>query len=171
MKKIIKGLFAIVAVTVILTACSSSKKASHVDPVEQTKVDNAQNEEDNRVELLTFKRTSCYGRCPVYDLKIYADKTCEIDGKLFFIVEGKHDGELTQIQYDKIIKTINDIKYFTLNDVYDDRLVQDIAATFITVTMNGKTKSIKSRYGSPKELRDFLTAIHELAKLVEWKKK
>lgn len=170
MKKINKGLLTIVAATVILTACSSSKKTSHTDPVEQAKVENTKNKEDNRVELLSFKRTSCYGRCPVYDLKIYADKTCEIDGKLFFIVEGKHDGALTHAQYDKIIRTINEINYFKFNDEYDDRLVQDIPATFITVTMNGKTKSIKSRYGSPAQLRDFLTSIHELAKSLEWKK-
>ncbi|MFT6716344.1 MAG: hypothetical protein ACJA0Q_000980 [Saprospiraceae bacterium] len=165
MKKVIVGML----VMMLMVACSSTKEvANNSNSITEETV--TKTNEVKKVELLTFKRTSCFGRCPVYDLKIYSDKTCEVDGKLFFIVEGIHQGALTQSQYDDVLKRIKDINYFELKDVYDDPFVQDIPASYVSVQLDGKAKSIKSRYNSPKELTIFLTYLHELTIGMVWSK-
>ncbi len=123
-----------------------------------------------QLEVLNFRRTSCYGRCPVYDFKIYEDGSCEIIGKLFFLVVGAHKAQLTDAQYAEVMKRIEDIDYFQLKAVYDDPYVQDVPASYISVRANGRVKEIKSRYQSPPKLVEFLTYLHKMANELEWRK-
>ena len=169
MKRSLSQITVISMLLLSIVACSSTKQTTEKsDATADAKEEGGKTVE--KTEVLNFKRTSCFGRCPVYDFKVYTDKSCEIDGKLFFVVEGAHEGELTQAQYDHIIAEVAEIKFFDLQDQYDDPLVQDVAATFITVTLDGQSKAIKSRYRAPAALVDFSTEIHELAKGLKWEK-
>jgi hypothetical protein len=169
MKRSILRMIVVSIVLLSLSGCFSSKKtAGKTDATAEEKSEVTKNE--RKQEVLNFKRTSCFGRCPVYKFRVYADKSCELDAQLFFVVEGAHKGQLTQAQYDHIIAKVGEINFFELQDEYDNPLVQDIATTFITVTLDSQSKSIKSRYRAPATLRDFSTEIHELAKGLKWEK-
>lgn len=167
MKNRILKSVAIALCSMALVACSSTKSAKG----NQSESSGELSSEMLKKEFLSFKKTSCLGKCPVYEFKILNNKSCSVNGELFFVVEGEHEGNITQAQYDEIVQKVKAIDYFNLSDFYDNPLVQDIPATYITVNMGEKTKSIKSRYKSPQELRDFLTYLDELAKSIQWKKK
>jgi len=168
MRKLIVGL---AVGMMLMNSCSSSKQTTKNSNSEGTPGEvTAKVDEVKKDQVLSYKRTSCLGRCPVYDFRIYSDKTCDVDGKLFFVVEGEYEGVLTQAQYDDVLKRINDINYFDFDNSYDDPYVQDIPATYISVQLNGKSKSIKCRYDTPAELKDFLTHIHGLATGMKWGK-
>ena len=59
----------------------------------------------------------------------------------------------------RIINKINEVHFFRLDDNYDGE-VTDLPSTYITVNMNGKSKTIRARYEYPNQLDELIKLIH-----------
>lgn len=148
--------------SLIAVACSSAKKS------QQSNFISAKSED--KVEVLYFQKTSCNGRCPAYVFKLYSDLTCEIDAKVFFIVEGRNSGRISINEYEALLKKMETPDFNQYNDSYNDTLLQDVPATIVGFNHKGKTKKITCVVRTPDSLMKLNSEIEEMIKKVEWKK-
>lgn len=112
---------------------------------------------------------ACFGRCPVYKLKIYKSGYTVFDAIKWNKVEGVFYTKLEASTMQSILDSANAIGYFNLKDEYDNNMVTDLPATQTIIHGDGKYKAIRNRYGGPQELKDFETWFHMLFENTNWK--
>ena len=126
-------LFSILLASIFTISCSSSKKATsatekgtevkelETTPKESTtKIDDREDKlkktiasyPDSLVVLL--KRTPCYGKCPIYILKIYASGYATYEGKNFVEMEGNYAGKMGKESIAALLKKVDEINFFEL---------------------------------------------------------
>lgn len=174
----------ILLVAIVLTAlisCNSKKKLAEEDEQPVGKMNNTSNgasenktlgitnAESEIKYMLQYKTTSCYGRCPVYDFELFEDKTCTINGKLFYKVEGKNEGQLSDEQFQNLEMMIDSLDFFELQDVYDDTLLMDATTYYIALNIEGNYKQVKCRVNTPAHLRLFLSRLEAIIDEIDWK--
>jgi hypothetical protein len=122
--------------------------------------------------LITIERTSCFGSCPVYSAKIYADGTVVYKGTEFVKVKGKKQYNISQERIKTLIEEFQKINYFSLKDKYDadenGMSITDQPTTITSISLDGKQKSVVNYYCAPKELEKLEEKIESLANLDEF---
>jgi hypothetical protein len=98
--------------------------------------------------VISLERTSCFGECPVYSVTIDAKGNVTYDGKKLVRVEGRQNDRIPASSVTALLETVNRIQFFDLQDRYR-ALVSDNPTTFVTVTLNGRSKRIGQLYGRP----------------------
>lgn len=142
-------------------------KGEKEDPREKLLADAIADYPDSLVAML--KRTSCYGRCPVYRFNIYSSGSVNYYGKANTEMEGMYTGKLTGENVALILEKIEEIKFFELNNIYDTN-VTDFPSINVYANKDGKKKQIIDRQGGPKELKELEALLDEMIKLVKWTK-
>lgn len=159
MKKLILLSF---LVSGIFLSCASSKKKS------------SETKEKKTVKTIgdslffSMSKTACYGRCPVYEVKVYLSGYAELSAKQNLKQKGFYTTKLPLEKLAEVKKKADEINYFSLNDVYDSP-VTDFPSTYTQLNADGKSKTIKDRIGGPDPLRDFEKWLHEeFIEKTEW---
>jgi len=116
-------------------------------------------------------RGACFGRCPVYELKIYNNGLVVLKGKNFVDKIGEYVMELSPNEMMTFVSKAKEIKYFELDDSYDNKNVTDLPGTSTTIVIDGKRKKVYSRIGAPKELKEFEALFDALIKSNKWVKR
>ncbi len=114
---------------------------------------------------VTLVRQGCFGTCPIYTLTVNADGSVDYNGSRFVMVEGEQSSKISLKNVKKLIKKINEINYFSLNNEYTYNATFDVGSASTTVIMNGKTKSILHAFedtSAPEELTEFEDFIDEI---------
>lgn len=178
-----KKLYSILPILLLvfaLQACKSSKEVVDVKdsvteaPTKGTEVATEEtavisnNDNVERTLFASIERTPCFGRCPTYTMKIYADGFVEFNGKRDHDMLGLYTTTITQEQMDAILEKANNIGFFTFDDKYDDGMVTDLPSTTTTVVAGGKEKSVMRRHGHPKSLVQLEQAMDDLIKSARW---
>jgi len=117
---------------------------------------------------LSYERTPCFGRCPVFTFSIDSDGSCLYHGKNFVDNIGWYEGKLDESQLLAIYTIIEEISYFELEDKYD-ALISDLPATITNVTIGEKTKRVYDRYHGPDNLQDLYEELDLMIANVELK--
>jgi hypothetical protein len=120
-------------------------------------------------QLVSLKRTPCFGRCPMYRVTIMDNGELVYEGKRFVEKIGTYSGLITGQDVENIIKKINEVKYFEMEDAYDVPIA-DFPTCVTTVNLDGKSKSIMNKQGAPGELKQFELYIDSLLEGLELKK-
>lgn len=111
----------------------------------------------NQHPIIEIERTPCFGKCPVYILKIYENGNIDYNGVKNVARKGKETIQLNSKQHKNLIKQFESLPFSDYKTEYGKQ-IRDI--TYIYVTYKGK--KIKMTLGSaPKEL---LNQIHYLEK-------
>ena len=100
-----------------------------------------------------YERTPCFGRCPVFELKIYRSGYAVYEGKNFVDLIGFYHTTFTATSLQKINDTAEAIKYFSLKDSYDNPYVTDLPTITTEIHTEKHNKSVAARYQSPAELQ------------------
>lgn len=145
---------------VFLVACASTNKGG-TEEVVQEPVDSV---------FAFIKRTPCYGTCPVYEITVYESGYAVYHAERFLDSLGKFEGWLTRQQIDSIKAYAKQVEYFSLDDVYDDMYVTDVPSTRTRMRFDGKDKSIRNRYKSPRKLASFEKFLDDKLAAVKWKR-
>ena len=106
-------------------------------------------------EIISIKRGSCFGTCPIYLISISSDKSGIYHGKKFVEKTGTVEFKLSEKEINFILQKANEINYCQLEDEYLER-ISDLPRTYIQIF----DKKILDYYGAPKELK-------ELEKLID----
>jgi len=97
----------------------------------------------DQAALLELSRGPCYGPCPVYTVKIKGDGHVEFEGQKNVKVKGKQTGQITQAQFAEIVRILQRIRFWSLED-RAFRWCFDTPAVAISVKLNGKEKRVSS---------------------------
>ncbi|HEY0324142.1 MAG TPA: DUF6438 domain-containing protein [Pyrinomonadaceae bacterium] len=127
--------------------------------------------------VITIERTACFGPCPMYKLAIYADGRVVYEGKNNVKQTGKVESSITQDKIRELVAAFEQIEYFKLKDRYSGQdcpqMWTDHPSAITSLTMNGKSKTVKHYYGCQGlEILDRLTKleskIDEAANVNQW---
>ena len=118
----------------------------------------------------SIKRTPCYGRCPIYEAKIYKTGFVIYEGKRFVDKEGVFITRFTSDQLLEISQKANDLQFFKLNDEYDSP-VTDFPTTYTSINNGEITKMVKNRVGGPENLKALESFMDEMLNTASWTKK
>ena len=101
--------------------------------------------------VFTLKRTACYGKCPQYELRLYANGLINYEGKMFVDKIGCFQFSISKKKIDQLFNLINEVNYFSFDDVYDAE-VSDVPSIITEVNYQNKSHQIIDRFKGPKEL-------------------
>ncbi|MFP5470660.1 MAG: DUF6438 domain-containing protein [Bacteroidia bacterium] len=146
-------------------ACSSNKKTTKADAKQFYNV------ADTSV-VMTISKTYCFGKCPVYDMKIMANGNVSLKAIDHLHIEnGDYTSTISQATIELLYNTALEINYFSLDSIYTNEYIQDVPTTY-TLLMNKDTKEIKrieNKWEAPAELKTFEEKLHALVTQLQWK--
>lgn len=117
---------------------------------------------------LSYERTACYGRCPIYKINIYDGGYATYDGINFVDKMGKFHGYFAESTLIDLEKTLNDMYFFQLEDAYDNPSLSDLPSKIIVVNTPVREKRITARYNVPQELIQLFEKIDGIIDANEW---
>jgi hypothetical protein len=117
--------------------------------------------------VIRLERTACYGTCPVYSVTIDGKGAVSFQGKAFVRAQGRQTDRIPLSSVAAIVATAKRIGFFELRNSYR-AMITDLPTTFVTITMDGRTKRIEDYHGAPKELTQLESEIDEAARTRRW---
>lgn len=129
--------------------------------------------------LITLERTPCYGTCPSYKLTISADGSVLFEGRRFVKKIGTAESRISQEALRELTERFDKINYFDLRNRYDNPgdgckdWTTDGPSAITSITINGKSKSVRHYYGCRGievlvELKKIEQAIDDAVNTAQW---
>jgi (2Fe-2S) ferredoxin len=117
--------------------------------------------------VIEYRRTPCFGTCPIFNFKVYESGRALYEGKNFVDMIGVYYTNVTPDQVQKIMRVAEQIKFFQMQDAYDGA-VTDLPSVHVSLKKNGEIKTVKNRYQGPKELKVLYEELDGLIKSLNW---
>jgi hypothetical protein len=169
---------AAIAFLTIFFACDQ-KKAQGTDnvtkktnPIEDVaeKEDPAEQPADKPYEAVGYKKTPCFGKCPVYEVKIYSDNTATWYGKMNVERIGWYEAKLTGTKVQDIKDKASELGYLDFYNEYPvEHKVADLPSTITTVRYGDMIKSVKNTIEGPEKLNEFEAYLEGVINRLDWK--
>jgi len=167
MKKLTTILCLVLLAGLTFSACKSSKKANGTDASGKEVTKNKKADKDSL--YAEIQTSPCYGTCPVYKMSIYKSGFVVLEAKRFLDSLGVFHGWLDDAKMKEIASYAKEIGYFELDSVYNDMNVTDVPSTKTTLNIEGKKKTILSRWEVPRPLRSYEKMLDSYRTTIKWK--
>lgn len=134
-------------------------------------ISNAQ-QVDETLLVATLERTTCYGNCPYYEVKIYANGIATYYGKKNVEFIGKHRAKVSQRFIQELLNKAKLVGYESFDNKYPQKglgIIDFPMCITSLKTINGK-KIIYNRNDSPQKLVEYQEFFDELIEDIEWQK-
>jgi hypothetical protein len=102
--------------------------------------------------LISYERTPCFGRCPVFKIKVYESGYTTYQGVNFVEYMGYFYTRIDASKLAEIKAAISASDFFSLEDRYDNEQVMDLPSKIYQVDIEGMNKRITARYQVPESL-------------------
>ncbi len=164
----------LVILAVIFVACTPkvTEKAidtnTNTEPVEEAKpVVEAKPERETPTEptksdrevyvMVKFKKTPCYGKCPMYNVELYNNGRVVYNGKKFVERVGTYEAKISEADVKMVKQKFFDIEFLDLPNEYpvDGQKIADLPSTIIDFRVGDMIKQVRDRHGAPDKLKDF----------------
>lgn len=186
--------FCLIFIYLLINACSP-KKAKVLSETTQVQVDSVFVEKDT-VEVVTIdstliedtvaiippepvipsvmaklQRKACFGKCPVFELRIYEDGLVIYNGKNHVPRVGWHEAQLDSSAVQYLQKRANDIGFFEMKPTYPPygQVISDVPTTITYIKKAEQEKTIINHHSSPVRLQRFERYIDTLMDTLSWK--
>ncbi len=141
----------------ILASCNSSQKLSG-------------STDDYSKTTIIYEETACFGECPIYVMTLDgATMLATYKGKANTTKIGTYTKTISSDEYSKFMEALEQANFTKLNDAYLG-LAPDFPIRIITLTKEGKTKTVKNRSDAPPELGVLEQVFKVFANTDGWKK-
>ena len=126
--------------------------------------------------IISLQRTSCFGPCPVYTVKIDARGSVTYEGEKFVRVVGRQIARVDRSVVARLLTHAERIHFFDMRNAYrsidnpdgSTTTVTDLPTKIVTITSNRRTKRVEDYVGAPATLEEFERAIDEAAGSNRW---
>lgn len=145
-------LILVIALFVSLFSCKSTKDASR---------------DSSNFVRFALDRGPCFGKCPVYSLKIYSDGLATYDGRPFAKKLGKYEKHLDKNEVKKLDKAFKDANFFDFQDIYVSEIV-DLPMVKIYHNNGKQSKSVEGREDRPAKLMELQFMLEKIAESEDW---
>jgi hypothetical protein len=125
-----------------------------------SQIDNKNRIKEKSELSLSMIRSGCYGRCPIYDLKIQPDGKVLFEGRFWTEIKGKAEDTITAKQFEQLISEIEKAKFFSLESAYNydsnncPSTATDFPSVKLYIKLDGKEKTIDHYLGCLEENRE-----------------
>ena len=110
--------------------------------------------------VLIFGRTPCFGKCPHFIARVFADGRVEYEGFRYAPVEGKREAKLRPETVRSLLQAAEKAGFRQMQDTYSSG-ASDMPSTGLTITYpDGTTKSVRAEDNVPAELQSLFTRIN-----------
>lgn len=122
--------------------------------------------------VAVLEKTTCYGKCPVFEVRLFSNGHLTYLGKKEVAMLGRYEAWTDLTLLEKVKAAAYQVHYFQLAEVYptNQRQIEDIPLTITYLNFDDREKTIMNNYGSPKALRDFEDLLEGLLLKVNWKR-
>ena len=108
--------------------------------------------------LLFFKRSSCFGKCPAYDLSVWTDGTAHYNGRAYTDLPGQWTCTLDSMGLNEVSQWIaaNNLSQMSPSYPSDpEEWIPDLPSTTLIWKMNGISGMIFHNHSAPESYRQF----------------
>jgi len=116
---------------------------------------------------IEMSKTGCYGRCPIYDIKIDGKGNVFFSGKRFVNKEGERKKQLSAEATNNLFKAFIDSNFWNFEDEYTEN-VSDLPTTYLSLSNGGKSKKVTDYYGAPDALKRLEKLVENVANSDGW---
>ncbi len=122
--------------------------------------------------LASIRKTSCFGKCPVFEFRVFSDGRLEYDGKRFVEMEGLYEATAPEGMLEAIKTEAKKSGYMNLEDDYptNGARIPDLPSTYTSLKFEEAEKKIKNNHNAPKALIAFEKYLVSWIEKVAWKK-
>lgn len=132
--------------------------------------------QDSTRAVITLERTTCFGTCPAYTVRITSDGRVDYEGKQFVRVTGHVSADIPAEDVAALVDAFDQIGYFTLDDSYrfvvhadgTHSFVTDLPTTTTSIQLGNRTKKIVDYVGAPAVLKELERRIDAVAGTMRW---
>lgn len=117
---------------------------------------------------ISFEKTACFGRCPVYKVKIYQSGFATYEGINFSERLGLYSYWFTDLDIERIYQSALAIDFFELDEEYNNPLVSDLPSTQTRINLNGQDHKVKARMNVPEKLKMFQSELADILLDRDW---
>jgi Domain of unknown function (DUF6438) len=139
----------------LLTACATvNSPAAAATPAAHTLV-------------ASLERGPCFGSCPAYAVRVYADGAVEFDGRRFTALTGHHTGSISAERLAELAAAFKAAAFSTLKPEYTHATVTDMPY----LTISDGTKTVRHALGdehAPASLVTLESAIDQAVTISQW---
>lgn len=118
-------------------------------------------------ELITYSKTPCFGKCPVYKMHIYSDGMAILEGEQNMNHIGTYHYQLTDDELNTLIALIDQTDFSKMEDRYYGN-VSDLPSTGLKVKRPNFEKEIGGNMGFPEDLLTVFTELNGYAHSERW---
>ena len=147
---------------------TASSSASEADS-EKPQTTDVKKQSDDQSIYFEMEKTPCFGRCPVYILKIYANGNAVLTGKQNLDKIGDYKKNIGGEKVKELVSAFEAAGFFKMEDQYLSKAT-DLPTTWVTFRNNGKSKKIRDYHNAPQELKELEQMLHELTEQDGWEK-
>jgi hypothetical protein len=126
---------------------------------------------------VTLERTACYGRCPVYTVRLSGDGTVAFHGERFTATSGDAAGKVPREWVAALVREMNAAGYWSLGESYAagsaacPNSPTDLPSEIITLTAGGRSKRVehyRACSGAPASIAAMASRIDQIAGTEKW---
>ncbi|MDF7813658.1 DUF6438 domain-containing protein [Hymenobacter sp. YC55] len=151
----------------LLASCASQAqqlpKAPQTATKQKVKTDKAATSKPatEATPVIVFRKTPCFGYCPHYEARIYADGRMSYEGFEYAPVEGKREVRMPAATIKSILDKARALHFTELPEQYTLG-TSDLPATSLTINpAKGTAKTVIAEEGVPADLKSFLDYVEK----------
>lgn len=171
-KYLILKIFILLSLTA-LVATGCGRKTAQI--AQMDRIDSLNDFEEEEDHLLgKFRRTGCFGDCPVFRVLFYTGGVAIFTGENFVENLGPHIGHYDEGQFRKIIDYAFEKGFFDLEEFYPvDRrdFIPDLSNTLTTLVIKKGSKTVDHNNSGPELLLEIEQKIQALIDKIEWEER
>ncbi|MBM3428263.1 MAG: hypothetical protein FJX95_05725 [Bacteroidetes bacterium] len=118
--------------------------------------------------LLLYKKTPCFGSCPVFTMTVMMDGTVYLMGKKNMTLLGDYTSEWNADLLNELDHKMAQLQFYQLPRVFDQTQVTDLPSTYIGYTNGNHVQTIKCRYQTPQGLKDLAIWLDQEIEKTKW---
>ena len=174
MKSIIFTLVAFLCISCL--ACNQKKAQSSKDQKSEETTDpkpgddvSGDEQSPKPYQVAGFRKTACFGKCPVYEVKFFSDNTATWNGKMHVERMGQFTAKLESGTLKSIKDKANEVGYIELYNQYPiEHKVADLPTTITYLRIGDMEKIIKNTHDAPAQLTEYEAYLEGIINSLDW---
>ena len=127
--------------------------------------------EHEPVELIaSIKKTPCFGKCPVFEIKLFSDGVVNYIGKKNVEKLGVYEANISTEEAKMLIDDISKLGYFSLEENYPNngRKIDDLPNTVTFVKNKTESHTITNNHQAPRNLNQIENLLLQKLEVLEY---
>ena len=146
-------------IILFLFSCGTQKQTTQMPVIEE-----------ETTLLISYYQTSGYSKeTPEYTIELFSNRQMYLTATKNLDKEGKFMRTLPEKEFNMIINTFNDAKFFRFEDEYTSTMT-DLPTRYLYFSHNGKEKKVKDYYGAPDKIKELEYLMQSFLDRIGWEK-